>query len=153
WHYPIDGLGLRRRLLEGEPRIMLDDNSAAADGITIDPFQLQPGEAAQVGDAVAAVLREASSVMPLEARPPEVEISGEWELRLDFLQGDRVHRVSIEQLGQELAGHQRSTGFEGPVSGWVEGDQVQLFFAARYEATTISYLFDGEVRDGKMSGT
>src|SRR5262249_26357011 len=56
WHYPIDGLGLRQRVLDGEPRIMLDDNSATADAIAIDPFQLQPGEAAQVGEAVAAAL-------------------------------------------------------------------------------------------------
>ena len=41
---------------------MLDDNSATEDAIAIDPFQLQPGEAAQVGDAIAAALRERRNV-------------------------------------------------------------------------------------------
>jgi len=60
WQYPLEGLALRERVLDGEPRIMLDDNSAAENSIEIDPFQLQPSEAAQVGDAIAAVLREAA---------------------------------------------------------------------------------------------
>ena len=64
WHYPLGGLGLRRQLLDGEPRIMLDDNSAAEDSVVIDPFQLQPGEAAQVGEAIAAALREAADNLP-----------------------------------------------------------------------------------------
>ncbi|MGC2198687.1 MAG: hypothetical protein WA633_00845 [Stellaceae bacterium] len=153
WQYPLDGLALRQHLLEGEPRIMLDDNSAAENSIAIDPFQLQPGEAAQVGDAIAAVLHEAHRHAPTPTRLPESEIAGNWELRVDFLQGSRIHRLNLEQRGPEIAGHQRSMDFEGPVSGWLAGDIVQLSFTSRYEGSTICYFFDGEIRDGKMSGT
>ena len=55
--------------------------------------------------------------------------------------------------GPELAGHQRSAQFEGPVSGSLSGGLIQLAFASHYEASTICYFFDGELRDGKMSGT
>jgi len=153
WHYPPEGLALRQRLLEGEPRIMLDDNSATENSIAIDPFQLQPGEAAQVGEAIAAALREASAATPVPEPQPAAEIAGNWELRVDFLQGSRMHRLDLEQRGPELAGHQRSAQFEGPVVGWLSGDQVQLSFTSRYEASTICYFFDGEIRDGKMGGT
>ena len=153
WQYPLEGLALRQQVLDGEPRIMLDDNSATENSIAIDPFQLQPGEAAQVGDAIAAVLREASRHAPATARPPETEIAGDWELRIDFLQGSRLHRLNLEQRGPELAGRQHSTHFEGPVSGWLNGDQIQLSFTSRYEGSTICYFFDGEIRDGAMSGT
>jgi D-glucosaminate-6-phosphate ammonia-lyase len=150
---PLDGIELRRHVLDGEPRIMLDDNSATENGIAIDPFQLQPGEAAQVGDAIAGVLRAAKRGGATPVPPATAEIAGEWELRVDFLQGTRVHRLEIEQHGGELAGHQRSEGFEGPVSGRLRGDAVELSFTSRYEASTISYLFEGEIRDGKISGT
>jgi D-glucosaminate-6-phosphate ammonia-lyase len=153
WQYPLEGLALRQHVLDGEPRIMLDDNSATENSIAIDPFQLQPGEAAQVGDAIAAALREAGQHAPAPDRPPETEIAGNWELRVDFLQGSRVHRLNLEQHGPELAGHQRSTHFEGPVSGWLSGDQIQLSFTSRYEGSTICYFFDGKIIDGKMSGT
>jgi hypothetical protein len=153
WQYPLEGLGLRQRVLEGEPRIMLDDNSAIEDSIEIDPFQLQPGEAAQVGDAIAAVLREAGRAAPAPQPPPAIEVAGDWELRVDFLQGSRVHRLNIEQRGPELAGHQRSAQFEGPINGTLNGDVIRLSFTSRYEASTICYFFDGEIRDGRMSGT
>ena len=38
-------------------------------------------------------------------------------------------------------------------SGWLSGNLIQLSFASRYEGSTICYFFDGEVRDGGMSGT
>jgi D-glucosaminate-6-phosphate ammonia-lyase len=152
WEYPVDGLGLRQHLLDGEPRVMLDDNSATADAVVIDPFQLQPGEAAQVGDAIASALREAIGAGPAPLDPPTIEIAGNWELRVDFLQGSRVHWLAIEQRGSELAGHQRSAQFEGPLSGHLSGNQIQLSLTSRYEASTICYFFDGEIRDGKMGG-
>jgi L-seryl-tRNA(Ser) seleniumtransferase len=151
--YLIDGLELRQRVLDGEPRIMLDDNSATENSIEIDPFQLHPGEAAQVGDAIAAVLREARSGKAAPALSPPVAVAGDWELHVDFLQGSRVHRLNIEQRGAELSGHQRSAWFEGPVSGRLRGDLVQFSFNQRYEGSNISYLFDGTVRDGQMKGT
>ena len=153
WQFPLDGLGLRQRLLEGEPRIMLDDNSATENSIAIDPFQLQPGEAAQIGDAIAAALREANKAAPAAPSPPTIEIAGDWELRVDFLQGSRTHRLSIEQQGAALGGQQRSAQFEGPVRGMLNGALVQLSFTSRYEASTICYFLDGEIRDGRMSGT
>ena len=97
--------------------------------------------------------RPAGTRRPLLGRPPETEIAGDWELRIDFLQGSRVHRLNLEQRGPELAGHQLSTHFEGPVSGWLNGDQIQLSFTSRYEGSTICYFFDGQIRDGHMGGT
>jgi L-seryl-tRNA(Ser) seleniumtransferase len=151
--YRIDGLEMRRRALEGEPRIMLDDNSATENSIAIDPFQLQPGEAAQIGDAIARLLREARGRRPVPAPVPIAEIAGNWELQVDFLHGSRVHRVNIERRGSELSGHQHSALFEGPVCGILTGDIVRFSFDQRYEGSTISYLFDGKVGDGRMEGS
>jgi hypothetical protein len=132
---------------------MLDDNSASENAIAIDPFQLQPGEAAQVGAAIAAALRDVSKAAPASAQPPAFAIDGDWELRVDFLQGSRTHRLNLEQRGSTLAGQHSSTQFEGPVSGWLSGELIQLSFTSRYEASTICYFLDGEIRDGGMSGT
>src|SRR5205807_7993917 len=87
--YPLAGLGLRDRILDGEPRVMLDDNSVTENSIAVDPFQLQPGEAAQVGDAVVAALLVSAQAEPVPTRPPALEVAGNWELRVDMLHGDR----------------------------------------------------------------
>jgi hypothetical protein len=151
--FPLDGLTLRQRALDGEPRVMLDDNSATDNSIAVDPFQLQPAEAAEVGDAVVAVLRAAMRAKPPSTRPPATAIAGDWELRLDFLHGSLIHRLALEQHGSELAGHQRSAQFEGPVSGALNGDTVSFSFGGRYDASNLSYRFEGRVSDGAMAGT
>jgi len=150
---PIDGLMLRQAVLDGEIRVMLDDNSATENSIAVDPFQLQPGEAALVGDAVVAALRASLTNQPTAARPPAPAVAGEWELRVDFLHGTRSHRLALEQRGNELAGHQRSGQFEGPVIGTLEAHRVWFSFGSRYEASNLSYRFEGTVEDGAMAGT
>src|SRR5215471_16334613 len=115
--YPLNGLDLRDRVLDGEPRVMLDDNSVTESSITVDPFQLQPGEAVQVGDAVVAVLRASLTNQPPTERAPALMVAGAWELRLDFLQGSRTHHLALEQQGTRLSGKQSSAVFEGPVEG------------------------------------
>ena len=63
------------------------------------------------------------------------------------------NRLDIEQRGSKLSGQQRSASFEGPVCGSLSGEVVRFSFDQRYEGSTISYLFDGTVRDGRMAGS
>jgi D-glucosaminate-6-phosphate ammonia-lyase len=149
----IDGNGLRLAVLEGSPRIMLDDHSAKADRITIDPFQLQPGEAAEVGRAIARVLEGARITAPKPLAAPAVDLSGEWEVRVRFLHGERIHKVTLAQAGNALSGEQHSPLFEGAVTGQIEGGHVTLSFGTRYEGSNIRYNFEGEASAGAMSGT
>jgi L-seryl-tRNA(Ser) seleniumtransferase len=151
--FPLDGLSLRQAVLDGEPRVMLDDNSATTNSIAVDPFQLQPGEAAQVGDAVVAALRASLTNQPAAALAPAPAVAGEWELRVDFLQGARTHRLALRQDGRDLVGEQRSANFEGPVNGALDADRIRFTFDARYEASTISYRFEGKVTEAAMAGS
>jgi L-seryl-tRNA(Ser) seleniumtransferase len=150
--FPVHGLALRQRLLDGEPRIMLDDNSATDNSIALDPFQLQPGEAAEIGAAVVRALGAARRGAEPAMRPAASAVAGDWELRVDFLHGARTHRLAIEQNGSAIAGHQRSARFEGPLSGALDADLISFAFDARYEASTISYRFEGTVGDVAMAG-
>jgi L-seryl-tRNA(Ser) seleniumtransferase len=149
----IDGPGLRLAVLEGSPRIMLDDHSAQQDRINIDPFQLQPGEATEVGRAIARVLEGARITDPKPLAPPAVDLSGEWEVRVRFLHGERVHKVSLKQSGNAITGEQHSELFEGGVSGQIEGETVAMSFGTRYEGSNIRYNFDGQAAPKSMSGS
>ena len=151
--FPLDGAALRQRVLDGEIRVMLDDNTATENSIAVDPFQLQPGEAEAVGEAVVAALHASLSNRMPDERPPAPAIAGEWELRVDFLHGARTHRLALKQCGGDIAGQQRSAQFEGPVTGALDADVIRFTFDGRYEASTISYRFEGRVGDGAMAGT
>ncbi|HJU16748.1 MAG TPA: hypothetical protein VJ770_09770 [Stellaceae bacterium] len=150
--YPIDGLTLRQKLLDGEPRIVLDDNSAGPEAIAIDPFNLEPGEAALVGAALAAALGRLDRGAPEAAVAPLRDLAGEWRVEVAFLHGRRVHDVSLRQDGERLSGRQRSAQFEGPVLGEIRSDEVRFAFDGHYEGTRISYRFSGRAGDGAMQG-
>lgn len=150
---PIDGDSMRRRLLEGTPRIMLDDTATSANAAVIDPFALQPGEAEAVGVAIALALTHASREKPTSGTPFGAEIAGEWDLRVKFLRGERTHRLRIEQRGSEISGHQHSPDFDSPVVGRFTSEGVDFSFDYRYEGSRISYRFLGQANGRTMAGT
>ena len=139
----LDSDALRQRLLEGEPRVMLDDVAATAASVQIEPFNLAPGEAALVGRAIADALRAAAR--PAEAtRPaPAIDISGDWEFTVRFLKGERRLRVKLHQHGAEISGRHDSNGFAGEATGQVDGATVRLNFGAPYEANIATYSLEG----------
>ena len=148
----LDGEALRLRVLDGEPRVMLDDMATTANSVEVDPFGLQPGEADQVGRALMAALSA-----PVVAKPapavPEVDVSGAWDVHVNFLHGERSHRLTLNQQGEAITGSQSSVQFDGPVAGSLDADGIHLIFRTRYEGATISYKLDGAVAGGRMQGT
>lgn len=148
----LDGIGLRQRLLEGDPRIMTDDTSATDNTLTIDPFQFQPGEAAKVGQAVADTLRAAHNLHPTPEPAAQADVAGTWDVRVQFLHGERKHRLRLQQQGSKLSGSQQSEQFESDVNGKLAAQQVQLEFETRHEGSAIAYRFEGTVKNGRMEG-
>jgi L-seryl-tRNA(Ser) seleniumtransferase len=147
----LTGEALRQRLLDGEPRVMLDDMSATADSVAIDPFGLQPGEADQVGKALAAALSMPATTKASPAAGPD--LSGTWDLGVSFLLGERTHRIELRQQDGAITGSQTSHQFAGPVSGSVDASGIHLLFSAWHEGTMIAYRLDGSVADERMQGT
>jgi uncharacterized pyridoxal phosphate-dependent enzyme len=148
----LSGIALRQRLLDGTPRVMVDDTTATANSVTIDPFQFQPGEAAQVGQAIADTLMATHNLQPETATAAATDISGNWDVLVRFLHGERKHRLLLEQQGDRLTGSQQSEQFEGAVIGKLSGTGVRMEFETRHEGSAIAYRFEGIVNNGKMAG-
>jgi D-glucosaminate-6-phosphate ammonia-lyase len=148
----LDGIALRQRLLEGTPRIMLDDTSAKANSIDIDPFQLSPGEASQVGKAIANTLIAAHNLHQPATVAAAADVSGDWTVLVQFLRGERKHRLILRQNGNQLSGSQQSEQFESNVIGKMAGDNVSMEFETRHEGSAIAYRFEGTLANGKMQG-
>ena len=148
----LDGMGLRQRLLDGSPRIMTDDTSATANSLTIDPFQFSPGEAGEVGKAIANALTAAHNLQPTAEPAAAIDLSGNWSVRVQFLHGERKHRLSLRQQGSQLSGSQRSEQFESNVIGKLAAQHVRMEFETRHEGSAIAYRFEGTVNDGRMAG-
>jgi D-glucosaminate-6-phosphate ammonia-lyase len=148
----LDGMGLRQRLLDNSPRIMTDDTSATANSLVIDPFQFSPGEAAQVGEAIANALIAAHNLHPAAEPTAASDLSGNWDVRVRFLHGERKHRLSLKQQGSQLSGSQQSEQFESNVIGKLAAQQVRMEFETRHEGSALAYRFEGTVSNGRMQG-
>ncbi len=150
----ITGLELRERLLEGEPRIMLDDRWATECSVGVDPFALQPGEPEIVGAHIRDALANAPKGLPAaKTAPAASRLDGDWDLEIEFASGAASHSLALEQQGQVLSGVHRTLFLENPLEGRIDGHEVTLFSRHRFEGTSLAYRFSGSVGDGVMEGS
>ncbi|MGH7321311.1 MAG: hypothetical protein ACRELA_17025 [Candidatus Rokuibacteriota bacterium] len=148
------GLDLRARLLEEEPRIMLDDRGATDNSLAILPNSLQPGEAKVVGIR----LREALATAPTasrEARPPAElpQVDGCWDVQVQYIKGSSSQQLELTQRDHELTGVHRTPLFENALAGRLAGHEITFSSLHPFEGTNLAYRFTGNVRGEFMEGT
>ena len=148
---PVGGLELRQRLLDGEPRIMLDDMESTDNSVVVDPFNMAKGEAEQVGDAMARAL--AAKPVATATVPPSVDIAGRWDVTIDFGAGPATHRLDLTQSGATIGGKHKTRYFESGVAGTVAGDHVTITALRRYEGCRLGYRFEGKASGNTISGS
>ena len=146
----ITGTELAELLLSGNPRIIMP---SAESSVTIMPYMMMPGD----DKLVAPRLHELLSKPPRIQRPAvsgsTVQISGQWNVEIDYLRDHAVHTLFFEQKGDLLKGSHRGEFLTGDVSGKVEGTGVRCRGSHRYEGTSIGYAFDGVVDGDTIRGT
>src|SRR6185295_10280441 len=94
-----------------EPRIALGGGGAAAgrgaqDGITsigISASMMAPGNDKIVADRVYEILSEPRPPKPAhQPVPPATDLSGVWDVQIDFIAGSARHTLSLRQEGNHL---------------------------------------------------
>lgn len=148
----MTGLELREWLLDGDPRIMLDDRGATDTSIFILPFSLQPGEAEIVGDRIRETLLDALPARKIELLTT-VDVSGTWEIEISHVRKTACHRVEISHIDRSLEGTHQTRWLKNPLFGSVNGDEVVFTSQHRFEGTHLAYRFMGTVSEDGMNGT
>jgi D-glucosaminate-6-phosphate ammonia-lyase len=149
----LDGLGLRERLLDHEPRIMLDDRGATDRSIFILPFNLEPGEAEIVGTAIVGALAAAPPSAAVAPAAPVADLSGLWAVEIGFAAETTSHRLRLAQAGARLEGSHVTLDLVAPVSGSIAGDRLTFSSLHPYDGSNLSYAFSGTIAGGAMAGT
>jgi L-seryl-tRNA(Ser) seleniumtransferase len=155
WHHSgivLHPLELRELLLQGEPAVMLDDRGADEASLLINPFNLQPGEAAIVGARVAASLEAARHRTAVSVTERQADIGGDWAAEVSYVGRTTPHRLQLVQRGAQISGwHEASTG-RSEVAGEVRGQQVEISSLIRLEGTHLAFRFRGRVSVAGMAG-
>ena len=155
----ISGAGAEKALLEGNPRIILGGSSGSGragtknSSLSIMPYMMMPGDAKMVAQRIHAVLSTPAKQPALTPAAPAVNISGQWDVEIEYILGKAQHTLVFEQKGGELVGSHSGEFLSGDVRGTVEGDEVWLRSSHRYEGTRIGYEFLGKATADSFTGT
>jgi hypothetical protein len=155
---PLTSHDVSMLLYDGEPRIAVSGAGSylpfppsTEPNISVNPYQMKSGEE----KIVAARLREFFRNPPAKApadRAPAVELSGLWDVTLQFTRGRAEHTFSLEQRGSQLSGVHFGEFAERAIHGKIDGSDVLLRSSYTQQGVRLNFEFTGVVRDESMSG-
>jgi L-seryl-tRNA(Ser) seleniumtransferase len=146
----ITGPQLAELLLSGDPRIIMP---AGQSSVTIMPYMMMPGDDKLVAPRLHALLSKPPQMQRPAASGSTAQISGQWNVEIDYLRDHAVHTLFFEQKGDQVKGSHRGEFLAGDISGKVSGASVRCRGSHRYEGTSIDYNFDGVVEGNTIRGT
>jgi L-seryl-tRNA(Ser) seleniumtransferase len=160
----ITGAGVADLLDQGEPRIALGGGGggrggqselAGDTGISIVSAMMAPGDEKIVAERVVAVLSAKHTLKPVEApQPPATQISGRWEVSIQYAAGNTVHTIQLQQDGNRLEGLHQGDFQSRDIAGTISGDTVTLASSVtERHGDSLNYRFNGKVSGETMSGS
>jgi L-seryl-tRNA(Ser) seleniumtransferase len=153
----MSGAELARHLLDTEPRIATPGGRDRGDeaSISITPYQMASGEEKIVAEKFYTVLSKApQKAPPAAAAAPATDVSGQWDVRIEYLASASTHTLHLKQAGNRLEGSHQGDFVSRDLAGTIDGRTVQI--ASSYterNGDALSFRFTGTVDGEAMSGT
>jgi L-seryl-tRNA(Ser) seleniumtransferase len=157
--FAISGEAVARELLGGDPRLALfparGNGEGSETGVSITPYMLAAGDEKILGDRLYAILsnppRKDADTPPAT---PVTDLSGQWDVRIEFAAGVSRHTLHLRQRGNQLDGSHQGEFVSRDLSGTIDGNAVRL----RSDYTedngdALSYNFSGTVAGEEITGT
>ncbi len=150
----INGPDVQESLATKQPRIAVHSNFTDDSGntaVTISSGQMQPGNDKIVADRIVEVLMQPDKKSK-EMAAPAANLTGRWDVDIEFYSSRSRHTFFIEQEGNWIKGSHNGDFSMRDMVGILDGDQVKLSSSDRHVADNIPFIFYGTVSEGKMSG-
>src|SRR5438270_9800572 len=163
-HLGITGDEVSKILFTTEPRIALNGGgggggrgsgrSSNDTGISITAYMMAPGEDRIVGDRIFQVLSASRRPWKPEApKSPAGDLTGRWDVRIEFVAGSAEHTFHVKQQGNLLQGTHQGEFVARDFSGTISGDQVRISSSVgEVHGAALSYRFAGKLSGDTMSG-
>ena len=153
----VSGADLARHLLDTEPRVATPGGRDRGDdaSISITPYQMAAGEDKIVGEKIYAALAKAPRhAAAARVAAPAADLSGQWEVQIQYLASASTHTLHLKQAGNRLEGSHQGDFVSRDLAGTIEGSAVQISstYTERH-GDALSFRFNGTVDRDAMSGT
>jgi L-seryl-tRNA(Ser) seleniumtransferase len=129
-------------------------NEPGDTGISITAYMMLPGDEKIVADRVFHILSAKHELKPPEpVLAPAANLTGRWDVEIQFTAGKSTHIIHLNQVGNRLSGAHRGDFLERDLTGTISGDIVR-FSSTQTErhGDSLNYRFSGKVSGDTMSG-
>jgi L-seryl-tRNA(Ser) seleniumtransferase len=145
-----------RTLFEGDPRVAVfaARGEKGQTGVTVNPYMLNAGDEKVVADRLVAVLQKPPLDPEKVLAPASVDVSGSWEVKVEYAASTSRHVLQLRQSGNQVAGSHQGDFTTRDMSGTIEGASVRLRSAQGEErGDAINYTFTGDAAGEEIKGT
>jgi seryl-tRNA(Sec) selenium transferase len=150
----ITGEQVAEDFARNRPRIAVGSRDVEGRAsIRITPSQMQPGDKQVVAERVYQILAQARSPQPAQLEAATVDISGHWDLTVEYASSTCQHRLFLQQDGNWITGVHHSSFSSQEIAGTVEGSRVKLRSQVRQPGDRIPFLFSGHASGDAISGS
>jgi len=152
--FNINSSGVIEVLATTKPRIAVrPDNSNTNDmtGISITSGQMQPGEDRIVADRLFEIL-STKYEKPKGMDAPLANISGRWDVDIEFSCSKGYHTFNIEQEGNYIGGSHRGEFSTRDMYGTLDGNNIKLYSTDRLISNNAPFYFYGTATNNRMEG-
>ena len=159
----ITGGQVSHTLFTTEPRITLAGGGgfgrngsapATETGVSILAYMMQPGDERVVADRLHAVISAAPKTkLVKETKPAAADLSGEWDVHIDFAAGSSTHTLFLKQDGACIVGTHQGDFTPRELSGEINGGAVEMTSRiGEQHGAALTFKFSGTVSGDSMSG-
>jgi len=152
----ISGADLAKHLLDTEPRIATPGGRDRGDeaSISITPYQMAAGEEKIVAEKIYTALSKAPRrSAPAQVTPPAADVSGQWDVQIDYIASTSTHTLHLKQAGSRIEGSHQGDFVSRDLTGTIDGSAVQItsLYSERH-GDALSFRFTGTIAGDSMSG-
>jgi len=162
----VSGEDIAEELATTKPRIALSsggggggragrDNTGdtASASVSITAWMIKPEDVKIVADRLYAVLSQKRSPKPASATAPATNLSGRWDVNVEFFSSKSQHTLYLAQDGNRVQGSHKGDFSTRDVSGTIEGDQIKLRSQLSQPGDSVGFIFGGTLAGDAFSGT
>jgi len=155
----LTGQGLADVLWTTEPRIAVTvggggRGNGSQTGISITAYQMRAEDVKVVADRLYEVLSARRPAWkPETLSEPTGDLSGRWDVKIQFAAGTGEHTLHIRQQGNRLTGTHQGDFTGRDFNGTISGSDVRISSSVgEAHGAAISYRFTGKLEGDSMSG-
>jgi L-seryl-tRNA(Ser) seleniumtransferase len=151
------GGAVAKLLFETEPRISVfparGKPGTGETGLTIGPYMMAPGDETVVAERLFAVLSSPPRVERKPLAAPAADLTGTWDVRIQYAASASVHRLHVRQRGNDLDGVHQGDFVSRDLAGTIDGDAVELHsHYPESHGDALHFTFAGRVAGDEMAG-